>query len=113
MLGGGMRQSGLLAAAAQYALENNISKIEEDHQHARIFALGLSETELTVQAPQSNMVYFSHPNAQLLAEKLKEKGLWVLALNSDTIRAVFHLGISEEEAHAAVDIVKDTLVPSN
>ena len=112
MLGGGMRQSGLLAAAAQYALKHNVAKIERDHQHARIFALGLSQTELKVQAPQSNMVYFSHPNAQMLAEKLKEKGLWVLALNADTIRAVFHLGITEEETHTAVDIVKNTLTAS-
>ncbi len=112
MLGGGMRQSGLLAAAAQYALQNNIAKIEQDHQNARIFALGLSETELKVQAPQSNMVYFSHPNAQMLAEKLKEKGLWVLALSADTIRAVFHLGITEVDTHRSIDLVKDTLTAS-
>mgnify|MGYP001231452104 CR=1 FL=1 len=112
MVGGGMRQSGILAAAAQYALKNNIAKIEKDHQHARIFALGLSATELKVQAPQSNMVYFSHPQAHKLAEELKEKGVWVLALSSDTIRAVFHLGITEENTHAAVNIVKDTLATS-
>ena len=109
MLGGGMRQSGLLAAAAQYAVKYNIQKIEQDHHNTRIFALGLSETEIHVQAPQTNMVYFSHPNAHAFAERLKERGLWVLALNSDTIRAVFHLGITEREAHEAVHIVKDSL----
>ena len=58
------------------------------------------------------MVYFSHPQAHKLAEELKEKGVWVLALSSDTIRAVFHLGITEENTHAAVNIVKDTLATS-
>jgi len=109
MLGGGMRQSGLLAAAAQYALNNNIEKIDQDHHNARIFALGLSETKLQVQAPQTNMVYFSHPKAKELADTLKERGLWVLALNSDTIRAVFHLGITKKEAQTAISIVKDSL----
>ena len=112
MLGGGMRQSGLLAAAAKYALNHHIDKIEQDHHNARIFALGLSETALKVQAPQSNMVYFSHPQAQVLAERLNEKGLWVLALNQDTIRAVFHLGITKEQAKKAVSIVKDTIMTS-
>ena len=109
MLGGGMRQSGLLAAAARYALQHNIHKIEQDHRNARIFALGLSDTELNVQAPQTNMVYFTHPHAHSLAKILHERGLWVLALNSETIRAVFHLGITEKEAHRSIDIVKTVL----
>ena len=69
---------GLLAArAAQYALKNNIAKIRRDHQHARIFALGLSQTELKVQAPQSNMVYFftsQCANARRKAERKRTVG---------------------------------------
>jgi threonine aldolase len=108
MLGGGMRQSGILAAAARYALEHNIEKMEQDHHNARMFALALSELEIQVQAPQSNMVYFSHPKAQLLAEKLKENQLWVLSLGPNTIRAVFHLGISQKDTHRAIEIIKST-----
>jgi threonine aldolase len=108
MLGGGMRQSGILAAAAIYALENNIEKMEQDHRNARKFALALSEININVQAPQSNMVYFTHPQAQGLAEKLKEKQLWVLALGPKTIRAVFHLGISQKQTQEAIEIIRST-----
>lgn len=110
MLGGGMRQSGILAAAAQYALKNNIEKIEQDHHHARAFALELSHTMLQVQAPQSNMVYFSHPKAPEFVQKLKEKNIWMLALGPTMIRAVFHLGISTKDMEKSVQIIKDTLI---
>ena len=110
MLGGGMRQSGILAAAAQYALENNIEKMDQDHRNARIFSLALSELNVQVQAPQSNMVYFSHPQAQRLAEQLKKNQLWVLALGPNTIRAVFHLCISQQDTQKAIEIIKNTVI---
>ena len=109
MLGGGMRQSGILAAAALFALTNNIEKIAIDHHNAKQFALGIAETTLDVQAPQTNMVYFSHPQAYMFAEKLHNHQLRVLALGPQMIRAVFHLGISEEQTRKAIDIVKKTL----
>ena len=104
-----MRQSGILAAAAQYALHYNIQKLEFDHYNAKQFALGLAETNLKVQAPQTNMVYFSHPFAKQFAEQLKENGLWVLALGPTMIRAVFHLEISEQQTRDAIHIVQRTI----
>jgi threonine aldolase len=110
MLGGGMRQSGLLAAAAEYALKNNIVKMEQDHHNARLFALGLSQTDLHVQAPQSNMVYFSHPQAASFVQQLKERNVWMMALGPTMIRAVFHLGISKQDTEKAIEIVKNSLL---
>jgi threonine aldolase len=60
MLGGGMRQSGILAAAGLYALENNVDRLAEDHDNASILASGLGEL-LQVERPQTNIVYVDVP----------------------------------------------------
>ena len=102
MLGGGMRQSGILAAAAQFALHNNIRKLEHDHFHARLMALELANMGFSVQSPQSNMIYFEHPQAGALVEKSKEEGVLFLAVGPTTIRLVTHLGVKEEEIKLAI-----------
>ena len=57
VLGGGMRQAGVLAAAGLYALENHVQRLAEDHANAEYLAAGLSATGLNVIPPQTNMVY--------------------------------------------------------
>ena len=97
-----MRQSGILASAAQFALRNNIRKLEMDHFHARMLALELANMGFSVQSPQSNMIYFEHPQASTLVEKSKEEGLLFLAVGPTTIRLVTHLGVNEEEIKLAI-----------
>ena len=106
MLGGGMRQSGLLASAALYALKHNIPKLAEDHQKAQMLAKGLQESGYDVQVPQSNMVYFSHPNAPLFQAEALALGVKILALDANTIRAVPHLNLSFQDIRFVIDVFK-------
>ncbi len=109
MFGGGMRQSGILAAAGLYALENNIDRLEEDHARARRLAEALDAMEaysIDLGAVQSNMVYINckKDGAKTLVNSLAEMGVDVLDLEQgvdygdiSTVRAVVHLHITDED----------------
>jgi len=106
MVGGGMRQAGIIAAAGIYALENNISRLAEDHKNARILTDGLQEIkELQVEqnATQTNMVFFSlkENRAEQLALSLAEKG--ILISPGKTIRMVTHLDITADDILLVLD----------
>jgi threonine aldolase len=94
VFGGNMRQSGYLAAAGMYALQNNISRLEEDHRRA--FELGnvlKSKSWVTEVAPvETNIVIFSvNQNEKLITEKFKEKGIHISNMGSGKLRIVTHL----------------------
>jgi len=109
MFGGGMRQSGILAAAGLYALENNIDRLGEDHARARRLAEALDAMEaysIDLGAVQSNMVYINckKDGAKTLVNTLAERGIDVLDLEQgvdygdiSTVRAVVHLHITDED----------------
>jgi threonine aldolase len=92
ILGGGMRQSGVIAAAGLYALENNVERLRIDHENAAKLARGLREMGLEVQH-NTNMVLAKIPaeKAQPLAEDLKKKD--VLVLPRAPMRLVTHLDV--------------------
>jgi threonine aldolase len=100
MTGGGMRQAGILAAAAIYALENNVERLALDHEHAGILTEGLCRySELQVQRSdaQTNMVFFdleAHLAGEL-GDYLKENN--ILISPGPTTRLVTHLDISRED----------------
>ena len=114
VLGGGMRQAGVLAAAALYALEHHIDRLAEDHALARRLAegvRGISELELQGGEPETNMVFFRVAQtcgtaAQDVAA-LKDRGLLMLATSPTTIRAVTHLDINAESVECAIRILKE------
>ena len=87
-----MRQSGILAAAALYALEHNVEKLHQDHHHAKLLSASLIDLGFTVRS-STNMVYFDCKDAPLLIEKLRSEGIWALALGPETIRMVTHLQV--------------------
>ncbi len=100
MVGGGMRQAGIVAAAGLYALENNIARLAEDHENAQILAEGLIDLEgLTVQQTEArtNMVFISleEDKAEQLTLFLREKG--ILITPGKTTRLVTHLDIRAED----------------
>ncbi|MEK6201074.1 MAG: low-specificity L-threonine aldolase [Desulfobulbaceae bacterium] len=100
MTGGGMRQAGILAAAGLYALENNIERLNHDHENAEILTAKLSQFEqITVEKneAQTNMVFFSmEPGvAEKLAAFLKKNN--ILISPGTTTRFVTHLDISRED----------------
>ena len=92
ILGGGMRQAGILAAAGLYALENNVERLSDDHRNAARLAEGLRALDLPVEV-QTNMVFVRPPpdRIQGLVEYLKARG--VLVLPAPRMRLVTHLDV--------------------
>jgi threonine aldolase len=101
-LGGGMRQAGIIAAGALYALEHHRERLAEDHANARALATGLAELPglaLDPASVQTNLVRFRVlclPAAELV-RRLKAAGVWVLAVAPDAIRAVTNLNVSADD----------------
>jgi len=111
VFGGGMRQAGSLAAAGLYALENNITRLAEDHRHAQLIAEALQQTDYVgeIMPVETNIIIFEVMNrftAQELAAKLKEKGIWVIAISPKQIRIVVHLDISADNVQQTIDTIK-------
>ena len=102
MLGGGMRQSGYLAAAGLYALEHHIDRLKKDHQRARRLAEGLRDIGLRAPAPATNMVYFDIANAPQAVKAVEERGIQLLAVGTNAIRAVTHLDVDDEGIESAI-----------
>jgi threonine aldolase len=112
MLGGGMRQAGVLAAAGIYALRHNIERIAEDHQNARAIAEALNGTNWAEVNPKdvaTNMVYFKTPgrNAVKVVEALQRLGIRSDSTGPDQIRLVTHLDITAEDTQQIVRILEN------
>ena len=110
MWGGGMRQVGLLAAAADYALEQNWDKLAEDHRRAKEVAQIIFDSKylaVDINKLQTNILLFDTVNASAepVLEKLAEKGIRMIPFGPNTIRATFHFEISDED----VEVVKKAL----
>lgn len=108
MFGGGMRQAGTIASAGIYALENNIERLSEDHRRARIFAEAVSEMpnfSINVANVQSNIVFIGvgKGNTESTIEQLSTYGVDILSTDDSTIRAVFHLHITDEDLEKAIE----------
>jgi threonine aldolase len=110
MLGGGMRQAGILAAAGIYALENNISRLAEDHEMAAKLAKGLSRIEeLKVDYPsnQTNMVFaqIGPETVQSLVHFMLQKG--ILLYPGTNLRLVTHLDLRPEDIQIVIRAFSD------
>ncbi len=110
MLGGGMRQAGVLAAAASHALDHHIERLAEDHAHARALAEGLAGLPgVTVQPPQTNIVFIdlAPERAAGVVERLRDQG--VLCTGLYRLRLVTHLNISAADIAHAVAVLRQHL----
>jgi len=110
VLGGGMRQAGVLAAAGIYALQNNVSRLQQDHENARALAQALGavdEVRIEYGAAQTNMVYMGvEPTlAEPLRQFLRQRGILIGA--GHTIRLVTHLDLDRQDVLVAAAAVKD------
>lgn len=109
--GGGMRQIGIIAAAGLYAMKNNISRLEEDHEKARILGeyINLSENlEINLNNVQTNILIF-RPKGITIDESLancKNEGLLLSVGQVGTLRAVTHMDVSFEEIERTCKILK-------
>lgn len=110
--GGGMRQIGIIAAAGQFAIENNYDKLVEDHRKAKILAeyiTQLPSVEINLSVVQTNIIMFKPKSigVEEVLQKCKEKGL-LLGLGSvGVIRAVTHLDISFEDIKKVKEILSE------
>ncbi len=108
MLGGGMRQAGVAASAALYALEHHVERLREDHKRARSFREALTDTpSLSFPMPSpTNMVYVRVPDTEAFIARLREQGVLVMAPVANTIRVVFHLDVDDAGLERAIDAFK-------
>lgn len=111
ILGGGMRQAGIIAAGGLYALRNNFDKLTETHHISRMFAEKLHDSGLValdLNKSETNIVIFTLPekiNAYEFEDKCKSRGLLIIPFGKDMVRAVFHYQIDEKDATDAADII--------
>ncbi len=110
-LGGSMRQGGICAAACLYALDHNIDRLAEDHANAKALAAGLAGIEgLTVEEPETNLVFFdtraTGMTADELADKVRLHGLMVSTVGKYRVRACTHLDASRADIGTALEIMR-------
>ncbi len=114
MFGGAMRQAGILAAAAIYALDHNVQRLAEDHANARRLAeaiAGLPGIRLDPADVETNIVIFgvepSLGSAPAFAEKLRERGVWMIPTGPDSLRAVTHLDVPTLAVDRAIEVIRE------
>jgi threonine aldolase len=106
MVGGGMRQAGLLAAAGLYALEHQVERLADDHANAALLAKGLSELGYEVEPVQTNMVYVQiGDRAQALKAFCAKRGITLSA--SSRLRMVTHLDVSHAQIEQVISAFAD------
>ena len=110
MLGGGMRQVGVIASCGMYALKNNIERLQHDHDNAKLLATGLSKiVELKVEygESQTNMVFVNCPKKHRLPLENFLFDRKILVASLDRGRLVCHLGVSEKDIKFVVNVFED------
>jgi threonine aldolase len=118
MLGGGMRQAGILAAAGLYALEHHVERLQEDHDNALALARGLAAAGLDLpREPETNLVYFGVPegrfarvpDAPTFARAARSRDLLIDPVDRRQLRAVTHLDAPAQRVEEALARVRDLL----
>jgi threonine aldolase len=112
--GGAMRQAGIIAAGALYALENNIERLADDHVNAQLLAEGLGSIDgIEIEPVETNIVFFSiqalgvtdgHFNNLLM-----EKGVRLSTMGRSRLRAVTHLDVCRSQVEEALAIIRDVV----
>ena len=113
IFGGGMRQAGIIAAGALYALQNNLDRIKEDHQKARILAEAVAESEffeIDLDFVHTNIVIWNvnsqKTTAEQVVKRLGENRILVLDIGNNRIRAVCHLDVSFEDMNYTAEMMR-------
>jgi threonine aldolase len=114
VFGGGMRQAGIIAAAALYALDNHIERLAEDHRHALQLADGVAGIDGLTLSPaevETNILCFDVDlrlgTAGEFVWRLKERGLLVLAIGPTRVRIVTHLDVDGADVEQALEILRE------
>jgi threonine aldolase len=115
VLGGAMRQVGIIAAGALYALEHHVQRLAEDHANARILAQAIRSTpglKLDPESVDTNIVIFDIDpelgTATAFCARLRDEGVWMYPIAPQRIRAVTHLDVSRQQIEHASKVLQDT-----
>lgn len=115
MLGGGMRQAGIVAAGALYAVEHNRDRLKDDHTSAAAFAATVardSTLRIDLDAVQTNIVIMdvrqTGLSADEVASRMKQKGVLFTTMDANSLRAVTHMDVSFEQAQTAAELLSTT-----
>jgi threonine aldolase len=116
MLGGGMRQVGVLAAAGLVALEKMTARLEEDHRNAKLLARGLAELrgiKIDAERVQTNILVFdiagTGQTTTELSTKLKERGVLANGISTREMRMVIHKDVSRSDCEVALGAIREAL----
>jgi threonine aldolase len=116
MLGGAMRQVGIMAAAGLHALEHHMARLADDHVNARRIGERLKQSQrvqLDLASVQTNIIVFSlapdGPDAATVVARARDRGVLIFAFGARTIRAVTHLDVTREQCDRAAQILVDVI----
>jgi threonine aldolase len=112
MLGGAMRQAGIVAAAGLYALDHHVERLADDHARARRLAEGLARlpgVDIEPATVETNIVIFSVPDAPAFCDALRRADVMMLAVDPRRVRAVTHLDVDDSGIERALDAAADVL----
>jgi threonine aldolase len=106
-MGGSMRQAGIIAAGCLYALDHNVERLAEDHEHARLLAEGLGELGCEVVAPETNIVIFEAPEG--FVEAMARHAIELSGTPDGRVRAVTHLDVTREDVDETLKVARGVL----
>src|SRR3712207_7947115 len=112
MMGGALRQAGIVAAAGLYALDHNVERLAEDHSNARVLAEGLAElpgASLDPSLVETNIVIFEVDDAARRWAELAEAGVEVTPVGPRRLRAVTHLDVDRAAIERALEAFRRVL----
>lgn len=113
MLGGGMRQAGVLAAAALYALDHHVDRLREDHRRAKAFRQALQGQE-AIRFPMptpTNIVIMEVADPTAFLSDLAQEGVLMISMGPTRVRAVFHLDVTDDGLERAIAACKKAGTP--
>jgi threonine aldolase len=108
-MGGAMRQAGIVAAGCLYALDHNVERLAEDHEHARVLADGFAELGCQVVPPETNIVIFSAPEG--FVDGMGRHAIELSSTPDGRVRAVTHLDVGRAEVDEALKVARELLLP--
>lgn len=116
IIGGGMRQAGILAAAALYALDNNVLRLKEDHEKAKYFANEISklnDISVDLSTVQTNIIIFrlnrNEAEINKFKSALKDKSILISDGSYGSLRSICHLDVSMKDVQLSIKAIKEVL----
>jgi len=110
MFGGGMRQVGILAAAADYALDHNIERHADDHRRTETLREALADIpNISIPLPSpTNILFIDVPDAPDFADRCNVRGVRIMAFSPTRLRMVFHLDVDDDDLQRAIAVITAT-----